>query len=155
MKGKKRQPKDLLRSGLEPAGSRSCGNSAPWLEEAYNPALEYATMRSLFFACWACGASRQPDRYFGPWLIERAHIANKPRREDRRLVVMLCTVCHKTSHGERIAGFLRPRLSDGMLAAIKQLRDPVWYDLEFINRHSVRLIEPEPVDPFYGCCNGR
>ena len=149
MKGKKRSPKDSRQNGLGRDGNRYCEGLAPWLAEDYNAAMEYATMRSLFFDCWACGANSKPFDYFGPWLIERAHIANKPRREDRRLVVMLCTICHKASHGERIAGFIRPRLTDGMLVTLKWLRDPLWFDLEFINRHSVRVIEAVEVDPFY------
>jgi hypothetical protein len=87
--------------------------------------------------------------YYGPWLIERAHIANKPRREDRRLVVMLCTICHKSEHGERIAGFDRPKLTVGQMLALKLECDPDWYDLEFIQRHSVRLLYAEPVVRWY------
>ena len=121
----------------------------PWEMEGYNPKAEYEGMRSLFAHCWACGASRKPQGYFGPWLIERAHIANKPRREDRRLVVMICTICHKASHGERIAGFLRPKLSAGQMLDIKAACDPEWYDPEFVGRHSVRILECEPIDEFY------
>jgi len=149
MKGRKNSRKGSLRNGSEHDGKESFGDSEPWREPGYDAQLEYATMRSFFFECWACGASSKPQGYFGPWLIERAHIANKPRREDRRLVVMLCTICHKSSHGERVAGFLRPRLTDGMLATLKLMRDHSWFDLEFINRHSVRVIEPEEIDSFY------
>jgi hypothetical protein len=82
-------------------------------------------------------------------MIERAHIANKPRREDRRLVVMLCTICHKSSHGERVANFSRPKLSANQLLEIKRSVDPEWYDAEFVGKHSIRLMECEPIDPWY------
>lgn len=121
----------------------------PWDFEGYNAKAEYEALRSLFASCWACGASRKPAGYFGPWLIERAHIANKPRREDRRVVVMFCTLCHKASHGERVAGFLRPKLSAGQMLEIKRERDPEWFDPEFVGRHSVRLLEAEEIDAWY------
>lgn len=137
-------------NGRDRSMSKPCVTSnKPWDSNEYNAQTEYAAMRSLFFSCWACGASRKPSSYFGPWLIERAHIANKPRREDRRLVVMLCTLCHKASHRERIAGFLRPALSPGQMVALKQFYDAEWLDLEYINKHSVRLLESEPIDPWY------
>src|SRR5690349_19261869 len=56
--------------------------------------------------CWACGRgggyADKPEGWFGPWLIERAHIASKTRALDVRAVCLLCSLCHKTSHGERI-----------------------------------------------------
>lgn len=144
----KRRPRS--KNGKGRAMSTSCENlSKPWNSEGYCAATEYAAMRSLFFDCWACGASRKPQAYFGPWLIERAHIANKPRREDRRLVVMLCTICHKASHGERIAGFLRPAITPGQMIALKSVFDAEWVDLEFVQRHSIRRISHEALDPFY------
>jgi len=121
----------------------------PWELDGYRAKFEYDAMRSLFACCWACGASRKPMEYYGPWLIERAHIANKPRREDRRLVVMLCSICHKSEHGERLAGFERPRLTVGQMLALKLECDPDWYDLRFIQKHSVRLLYAEPVVRWY------
>ena len=121
----------------------------PWEISGYKAKFEYDAMRSLFACCWACNATRKPMQYYGPWLIERAHIANKPRREDRRLVVMLCSICHKSEHGERLAGFERPRLNVGQMLALKLECDPDWYDLRFIQKHSVRLLYAEPVVRWY------
>ena len=60
MKGKKRSRKDLPQNGSELTGKKSYGDLVPWLEPEYDAALEYATMRSLFFDCWACGANSKP-----------------------------------------------------------------------------------------------
>lgn len=120
--------------------SASQESSRPWSEDWYNAKGDYDAMRSLFFSCWACGANRKPLTYYGPWLIERAHICNKPRREDRRLVVMLCSVCHKFSHGERLGGLERPKLLVEHLLGLKQEFDRDWFDLEFLQRHSLKIL---------------
>jgi len=140
--------------GLSKGGKvriETCSQSSlkPWELNGYRAKFEYDAMRSLFDCCWACNATRKPMEYYGPWLIERAHIANKPRREDRRLVVMLCSICHKFQHGERLNGFERPRLTVGQMLALKLECDPEWYDLEFIQEHSVRLLHSEPVVNWY------
>jgi hypothetical protein len=131
--------------------SRECSERCdkPWEAEGYHAKLEYESMRSLFAHCWACGAFRRPEGYYGPWLIERAHIANKPRREDRRLVVMLCSICHKFSHGEYMSRFLRPKLTAGQMISLKSQCDPDWFDLKFIQKHSVRILESEPLVGWY------
>jgi hypothetical protein len=135
---------------MEEKSKSSNQSRRPWDDDWYVPSSDYAAMRSLFFSCWACNASRRPLTYYGPWCLERAHIANKPRREDRRLVVMLCSICHKVSHGERLAGFVRPRLEVAHLLALKQEIDPDWFDLPFIQRHSVRILpEPERIPEEY------
>jgi len=117
----------------------------PWLDPDYNAKQSYDDMRLYLRSCWACYADRRPVNYFVPWTIERAHVVNKPRREDRRLVVMLCSICHKANHGERIARHERPRLTVAMMVGLKIKFDPQWVDLEFMQRHSVRRI-PDPVE---------
>lgn len=131
--------------------STNCSSNCekPWEAEGYDAKLEYDSMRVLFASCWACGATRKPFGYYGPWLIERAHIANKPRREDRRLVVMLCSICHKFSHGEYMSSFLRPKLTPGQMIALKSQFDPDWFDLGFIQKHSIRILESEPIVNWY------
>lgn len=150
MRNDRRQFVSASKDGKKPR-TDTCSKKCckPWDSDGYNPKAEYDAMRSLFAHCWACSATRKPQGYFGPWLIERAHIANKPRREDRRLVVMLCTLCHKANHGERVAGFLRPRLSAGQLLDLKLACDSEWYDHAFINKHSVRILEREQLCGFY------
>lgn len=143
MVGKRKPLRRGSRSGKVQRTQKHSETSGPWQEPDYNARFEYDAMRSLFFSCWFCLASKKPFDYFGPWVIERAHIVNKPRREDRRLVVMLCTICHKASHGERVAGFVRPKLSAANMAYLKQQHDPEWFDLPFINAHSVRIVEAE------------
>jgi hypothetical protein len=100
--------------------------------------------------CVACGATRCPTGFYAPWLIERAHIVNKPRVCDRRVVVLLCSICHKFQHGERLSGFMRPKLELGHMLALKLTTDPEFYDPQFMARYSVRhLPEPAPLPDWY------
>lgn len=100
--------------------------------------------------CWACGASSCPRGWYAPWLVERAHIVNKPRREDRRVCVLLCSVCHRVQHGERLAGFARPRLELPHMLALKITCDPGFWDPAFMQSCSVqRLPEPEVLPEFF------
>jgi hypothetical protein len=102
--------------------------------------------------CWACGrdSGERPENWFAPWFIERAHIVRSPRKEDRRLVTLLCGLCHRAGvHGERIVTMSRaidwPRLEVAHLLALKLLRDPEYFDLPFLQRYSVQKL-PAPRD---------
>src|SRR4051812_47109537 len=95
--------------------------------------------------CWACGHDGslrdKPDDWWGPWLIERAHIVRNPRREDVRAAVLLCSYCHRVSHGERIVCGRHPRwpsLTREHLIWLKRERDPEHYDREFLQANSIR-----------------
>ena len=112
----------------------------PWNNPDYDRRVEYRFMSSTFDRCWACYATRKPFNYFAPWFIERAHICNKPRREDRRLVVMLCSICHKANHNDILVGFERPHITAAMMIGLKQEHDSEWLDLEFVQKHSVRIL---------------
>ena len=92
--------------------------------------------------CWACGRGERerPRAWWAPWVIERSHIVNSPRIEDRRVCCLLCSGCHKTSHGERIAGWHLPKLELRHLIWLKQLRDPAYYDRQFMQRYSVKIL---------------
>lgn len=92
--------------------------------------------------CWACGRDEcdVPPGWFGPWLIERAHIFRFPvRPKDVRSVVLLCSLCHKTSHWERV--FLQgqinplPRLYHEHLLYLKRRFDRDNYDREWLKDH--------------------
>ena len=79
----------------------------------------------------------RPAGWDGPWLIERAHIVSQPRVEDRRAAILLCTVCHRVQHGEKIAqAEMRPVTLPEMLW-LKSVRDPEFYDRRFLQRHHV------------------
>ena len=101
--------------------------------------------------CWAClrlcrNWSDRPDWWFGPWFLHRAHIVSQPRREDRRGIILLCPICHGIQHGERfpqVVGWDKISLAE--LLWIKRTRDPEWFDLEWLQRHSIRRL-PEPED---------
>jgi len=109
--------------------------------------------------CWACGRTadfkdRPPD-WNAPWLVERAHIVNKPRAKDRRVVVMLCSLCHKAGcHGEVfVLGGQRvalPRLTIAHLLWLKEQFDPRYYDRGFIRSKSLaELPYKHPLPPIY------
>jgi hypothetical protein len=94
--------------------------------------------------CWACGRDQFeiPAGWFGPWFIERSHITRSPPRiEDVRAVVLLCSLCHKTSHWERIflAGSLNPlpRLHTEHLLDLKRRFDRANYDRQWLTEHHV------------------
>lgn len=101
--------------------------------------------------CWSCGRTDsyrdKPSWWYVPWILERAHIVNKPRREDRRCVVILCSLCHRISHGDKFlevpSGF---ELTQENMLWIKLVADPSWYDREFMQKCSVRII-PDPIEP--------
>lgn len=98
--------------------------------------------------CWACGRDwlGRPEWWHGPWVIERAHIVNKPRAEDRRAVNFLCSACHDTQHGETLAGWGLPKLTVANMLWLKREHDPQFYDRDFLQKHSVQRL-PEPEEP--------
>ena len=86
----------------------------------------------------------RPEWWCAPWFLHRAHIVSQPRREDRRAIILLCPVCHGIQHGERypqVVGW--DKIAVAELLWLKQQRDPQWFDLEWLQRHSVRRL-PEP-----------
>jgi hypothetical protein len=91
--------------------------------------------------CWACINTHsfydKPDWWFAPWLIERAHIVNKPRAKDRRACILLCSLCHKLSHGEKFARHDGPQvpLTLPQMLWLKRMNDRKFYDREFLQRH--------------------
>ncbi len=111
--------------------------------EAYQFMYQQVELR-----CWACGRDWQgrPSWWYAPWCLERAHIVNKPRVEDRRVVAILCSGCHHTAHGKIVSGWDLPKLTLGEMLWLKRKMDPEWYDLPFMQKCSVRrLPEPEPL----------
>lgn len=102
--------------------------------------------------CWTCGRSGadRPIWWAAPFRIERAHIVNKPRREDRRCVVLSCSLCHRVAHGDTFKQLDRQyEISQANMIWIKQKVDPNWYDPEFLQACSVRLLpDAEPLDSY-------
>ena len=96
--------------------------------------------------CWRCGRNENTKPYWwnAEWMIERSHIVNKPRREDRRAVIPLCSLCHRIEHGDRFQQFpnMKPIPLD-VLLGMKRDRDPEYFDMEWLQRHSVSIL-PEP-----------
>lgn len=95
--------------------------------------------------CWWCGRGieNRPWSWLGPWLIERAHIVYKPRVEDRRAVILLCTICHKVQHGENISIARDERVEPITVANmlwLKRERDRQFYSRAWLQDHSVQKL---------------
>ena len=104
----------------------------------------YDEIRNEFPAiCWACGTRRKPSWYHLPFSIERAHIVNQPRLLDRRCVVLLSSICHRVQEGERFSSDDRNQLSTANMLWLKKEHDPDFFDLEFLQKCSVRIL-PAP-----------
>lgn len=106
---------------------------------------EYAEFALNETHCWACGRTRwdKPDWWHLPLLLERCHIVSKPRVEDCRACVVLCSLCHRISHGDTFTYCELPPLTKAHLLWIK--REHGGYDPAFLARHNVGAL-PEPVE---------
>jgi hypothetical protein len=115
------------------------------------PKTAYASFLedTRFPLCWYCGAwpNQVPSWWFAPFLIERAHIVNKPRREDPRAIILLCSACHKAAHGERFRAYARKPLDKAGMLWLKSYLDGANFDLAWLQKHSVRIL-PKPVSPW-------
>lgn len=122
--------------------------SKVWELAGYDGEDYYSAMLGslLMSRCWYCGDRSRPSGFYAPWMVERAHIVSKPRKLDRRVVVGLCSVCHRIQHGERLSGIERPRLCVASMLWLKREVDPEWYDPDFMQRCSVRRL-PDPEEP--------
>ena len=98
--------------------------------------------------CWFCGrwGHEVPERWNSPWLLEKCHIVNKPRVCDVRVIVLMCSGCHKKSHGLEIAGFDIEAPTLANMIWLKKIFDPDRFDLAFLRKHSIGNL-PEPKEP--------
>lgn len=98
--------------------------------------------------CWQCGREwrHQPRDWFAPWIIERAHVVSSPRAKDRRAVILLCSGCHRASHGINTAGDRFQSCELRVALWLKRTFDPDYFDLEFLQRHSIVKL-PRPKAP--------
>ncbi len=93
--------------------------------------------------CWACGRSGdyydKPADWWAEWWVDRAHIVSRPRVEDRRLVVLLCRLCHLAFACQRIVTASRPlhwpALTRANLVWLKMKFDPDYYDRAFLEAY--------------------
>lgn len=104
--------------------------------------------------CWACreyGTYQGKPVWWGAvWQIERAHIVNKPRQEDRRAVVLLCPLCHNSlDQRNSYPHDSRPRLTVEHAIWLKSVKDPEYYDLEFLIKNSIRIDLVPEIPPSY------
>ncbi|MCR9292889.1 MAG: hypothetical protein NXI32_09230 [bacterium] len=101
--------------------------------------------------CWFCGrtAQDQPQGWFAPWVIERSHVVNKPRVEDRRVVVLLCPVCHRREHGQTLLVDDLPSPSLANMLWMKFVFDQQFWSPKFLRAHSIGNLptaEPPPAE---------
>lgn len=113
------------------------------VEERERAAAYVAFLRDRCDRCWICGrtANDRPQWWTAPvFMIERMHIANKPRREDVRAIIAGCSLCHRIQHGDRFPqSLMRPQTMTELLE-LKREYDPDNYDPEFLQKHSVRKL---------------
>lgn len=140
-----------------PKANKGKGRKAP------KPDAEgWRTMAQNEDHCWACGRTRQdvPHFWWAPWLLERAHVVNKTRLRSPKVCVVLCSCCHRLSHGEHVAGCTMPPLTKAHLLHILMERQPV-VDWPLLKKHNVgELPEPEhlPIEyitSMYRFCGSR
>lgn len=93
--------------------------------------------------CWACGADNgnKPRTWHGPWFMQRAHIVNKPRIKDRRVVLCLCPHCHFVFDDASA----KSRITLANAIWLKWVHDPKFFDYDLMQNCSVKkLPNPDP-----------
>lgn len=113
----------------------------------------YAEFTAAHVWCWACGAPFMAafclDDIDFPRHLERHHIVAQPRVVDRRVLALLCHMCHRLVEGATIRteryGVL-PALKLAHVLWLKSRHDgPL--DNKFLCAHSIRSRMPRPVQP--------
>ena len=99
------------------------------------------TLTTGWLCCWWCGRGCRsaPNDWNAPWLIERAHITNKPRLKDRRCAVLLCSCCHRIQHGADIvcSDIVTQAPTLEHMLQMKRLFDRDFYDREMLQYCSI------------------
>src|SRR5262245_52660970 len=82
--------------------------------------------------CWSCGRGpeHKPAWWFAPWIVQRSHLVNKPRIEDRRAVILSCPLCHLGAWGGATypQWNIKARLTLPHGLWLKRKFDPEFYD---------------------------
>ena len=104
--------------------------------------------------CWCCGRSESdvPSNWHAPFMIERAHIVNKPRVELREVVILLCSLCHQLEHqrNAKHLGITLPAIEIDHMVWMKLVHDPEYFSPEILRKYSVRAIpDPVPIPQVY------
>jgi len=92
--------------------------------------------------CWRCGRTRRlrPSFWHATFKMERHHIVRNPRLKRRECIVVLCSLCHRIQHGDRFPEDPRKPLSLEYLIDLKRQWDPDYFDLEFLQKCSLRRL---------------
>jgi hypothetical protein len=107
---------------------------------------EYYRLLANSERCWACERTREqvPPWWKAEFTLVRAHFANKPRIEDCRVVVVLCSSCHYLNHNRSIGGCDLPPLTNEHLLWLKIENDaPI--DWPFIHKCGGAGLNPAPL----------
>ena len=108
-----------------------------WKKEKAHHEKTYDEMKQLATFCWACGRGTnfrdRPPNWYAPWLIHRAHIVNQPRLKDRRVVNLLCPLCHINYDGD---GDLKLE----HMITLKAVFDPKFFDIKLLQHCSIRKL---------------
>jgi hypothetical protein len=110
--------------------------------------------------CWNCGRDhwQRPKDWFGPWMMQRAHLGSGSGVMVRKLLVqcvnILCPLCHDlhcNMEQRTIGGVTYPCISNANMLWLKQEMDPFHWDPEVVSRYWIG-IPPDPVPPvaFWG-----
>ena len=107
------------------------------------------TLQDIPFGCWYCGRymHQRPDYWRAGFYLERAHIVNHPRIEDRRCVVILCSCCHRAYHDKGLNGYELPIVTVGNMLWLKRTFDREYYDRTFMRKYSVSSLPACEVPP--------
>lgn len=123
-----------------------------WFKAKIEARNKYKQFNQINRVCWACGATARPEWWYGPWLPnERAHIVAQPRVEDVRVIVCLCSTCHRIQTNATFPNLRDvPPLKLEHMLKLKLTNDPLNYDVEFLEKHSVRKMPiPEQLPAWY------
>jgi len=110
-----------------------------WKQSKSKHKAIYDDMRQHATFCWACGRSGcfkgKPREWHAAWFIQRCHLVNQPRLLDRRVVNLLCPLCHENYDGNG-------DLELSHMIALKAIFDPHFFDLELLQHCSIRILPP-------------
>lgn len=109
--------------------------------------------------CWVSGLtkSQRPNKWYGDWWLQVAHLGSGSgtmlRVNDRRAVVLLCPLvhdCHVANSTKiptkKINGTVYPTVDASHLLWVKQMMDPGYFDIEFLQKVFTGAV-PEPQRP--------
>jgi hypothetical protein len=99
--------------------------------------------------CWLCRRNHadRPAWWGAPFSVVRQHILRNPRLDDRRVVILLCSMCHGLAHGERYGALGElPEFTLANQLWLKWKFDRAWADFPWLAEKFQRAL-PTRVQP--------